>query len=198
MSPNVLCVGGTTISRKGSDGTFESEAVWNNDQDAVGTGGGLSSQEPRPSYQAFMSSIVGTVRGVPDVAAVADPQTGPWIYNSQSEWGGWNYIGGTSVASPLVAGLFNRAGFIWSSSFNALTNIYSLGQAGTISSYVTNINSGVCGSAYLAGTYPNAFNPTNDPANIQATSGIHWSTCTGWGVPKDSGNPSAGIAPRAH
>lgn len=197
-SPNVICVGGTSIARNGSTGFFLSESVWNSDYSlTIGTGGGLSSQEPRPSYQNFMSSIVGTVRGVPDVAAVADPITGPWIYNSQSEWGGWNYIGGTSVASPLVAGLLNRAGFIWTSSFNALNNIYSLGQAGSLSSYVTNITSGVCGSAHLAGTYPNAYNPSNDPANIQAVSGIHWSTCTGWGAPKDSGNPNAGFTPAA-
>jgi subtilase family serine protease len=172
--------------------------VWNSDySETIGTGGGLSSQEPRPAYQNFMSSIVGSARGVPDIAAIADPITGVWIYNSQSEWGGWNYIGGTSAAAPLVAGLLNHAGLLWSSSFAALTNIYSLGAAGTISTSVTNINSGVCGSAYLAGVYYNAYNPTNDPANIQATSGIHWSTCTGWGSPKDSGNPNAGIVRRA-
>ena len=197
-SPNVICVGGTSIVRNGSTGAFLSETVWNSDySETIGTGGGLSSQEPRPAYQNFMSSIVGSARGVPDIAAIADPITGVWIYNSQSEWGGWNYIGGTSAAAPLVAGLLNHAGILWSSSFAALTNIYSLGAAGTISTSVTNINSGVCGSAYLAGVYYNAYNPTNDPANIQATSGIHWSTCTGWGSPKDSGNPNAGIVRRA-
>ena len=198
VSPNVICVGGTTIVRNGSTGFFLSESTWNSDYTSNGTGGGLSTYESRPAYQNFMSSIVGNVRGVPDIAAVADPDTGVWIYNSQSEWGGWGVIGGTSAAAPLVASLFNRAGYIWSSSYNALVNIYSLGQAGTISAYVTNINSGVCGRANLAGTYPHANNPTNDAANIQATSGIHWSTCTGWGTPKDSGNPNAGIARATH
>jgi kumamolisin len=196
VSPNVICVGGTTISRNGSTGFFLSESTWNSREGSVspgGTGGGLSVYESRPAYQNFMSSIVGSHRGVPDLAAVADPYTGPWIYNSQAEWGGWGYVGGTSVAAPLLAGLFNRAGFIWTSSYNALTNLYGLAAGGTIAAYVTNINSGVCGSAHLAGIYPNAYNPTNDPANIQATNGIHWSTCAGLGTPKDSGTPNAGI-----
>jgi kumamolisin len=195
VSPNVICVGGTTIVRDGSTGFFLSESAWNSQEgfSPGGTGGGLSAYELRPAYQNFMSSIVGGARGVPDLAAIADPYAGVWIYNSQTEWGGWNTVGGTSAAAPLVAGLLNRAGFTWASSYNALVNIYSLGQATTLSSYVTNINSGVCGSANLAGTYPNAFNPTNDAANVQAKSGIHWSPCTGWGTPKDSGTPNSGI-----
>jgi kumamolisin len=200
VSPNVICVGGTTIVRNGSTGFFLSESTWNSREGSVspgGTGGGLSTYEARPSYQNFMSSIVGGARGVPDLAAVADPYTGVWIYNSQPEWGGWNYVGGTSAAAPLIAGLFNRAGFNWATSFNALVNIYGLAQAGTIAPYVTNITSGACGSAHLAGTYPNAYGPTDDPANIQATSGIHWSTCAGLGTPKDSGTPNAGITPAA-
>ncbi len=188
-SPNVICVGGTTISRNGSTGFFLNEAVWNSDYDFVGTGGGISALEPRPAYQNFMSSIVGSRRGVPDLAAVADPETGPWIYNSESEWGGWGQIGGTSVASPLLAGLLNRADDFWRSSYKALDIIYRKGQARILGSVVTEITSGLCGSAYLAGTYPHAYNPTNDPANIQAVSGIHWSDCTGWGTLKDSGTP---------
>jgi subtilase family serine protease len=192
VSPNVMCIGGTTIARNGSTGAFLSESVWNDDYQGSGTGGGLAQYESRPAYQNFMSSIVGNSRGAPDFAAVADPETGVWIYNSQSEFGGWGIIGGTSVATPVIAGLFNKAGYFWAASYNALVNMYSLGQNGSLASYVTNINSGVCGKASLAGVYPHASNPSNDPANIQAVSGIHWSTCAGWGAPVDSGNPNAG------
>jgi kumamolisin len=196
VSPNVLCVGGTTISRKGSDGTFESEAVWNNDQDAVGTGGGYSKYEPTPSYQTFISSIVQGSRGAADLAAIADPQTGPWIYNSQTEWTsmhsgqGWAPIGGTSVASPVLAGIFNFANFFYASSFNAVNNIYQLAQAGTLGPYVTHIESGLCGRVSQKGVYPNAFNPGHDPQYIKAETGIAWSPCAGWGTPKDAGNPN--------
>ena len=138
-----------------------------------------------------MTSIVGTSRGVPDVAAIADPETGVWVYVTTA-CGGWCIVGGTSVASPLLAGLLNRAAYFWTTSFNALENIYGLGLAGTLGPYVTDINSGACGAAYLdlSGAYPNGTNPEWDPANIKATTGIPWSECTGWGTPKDFGNPN--------
>jgi kumamolisin len=194
VSPNVICVGGTTISRRGDNGFFENEAVWNNDEDALGTGGGYSQYEGTPSYQNFMTSIVGSSRGAADLAAIADPQTGPWMYNSQTEWtsahsGGWGQIGGTSVATPLLAGIFNFASFFYGSSFNAVQNIYQLAQAGTLGPYVTHIESGLCGRVSGNGVYPNAFNPPNDPANILADTGIPWSPCAGWGTPKDAGLP---------
>jgi kumamolisin len=196
VSPNVICVGGTTISRKASDGAFENEAVWNNDQDFVGTGGGYSSYEPVPTYQNFITSITGGVRGVADLAAIADPQTPVWIYNSQPEWTsvnngqGWGQIGGTSVASPVLAGIFNFANFFYASSFDALNNIYQLAQSGALAPYVTHIESGVCGSVYQKGVYPNAYNPPHNPAHILATTTIPWSPCAGWGTPKDAGNPN--------
>jgi subtilase family serine protease len=188
-SPNVVCVGGTSIARNGSTGSFLSQSVWNSDYSSVGTGGGLSAYEPRPAYQDFLSSVVGSVRGVPDVAAVADPVTGVWIYNS-NEAGGWITIGGTSVAAPLYAGMANRSAWFWATSYNANKNLYSLAQQGTIGPYFSNVNSGVCGKASLAGTYPSAGNPANDPQNIQSVSGFPWSSCVGLGTPKDSGSPN--------
>jgi kumamolisin len=194
VSPVVICVGGTTISRNQVTGAFQSEAVWNNDQDDLGTGGGYSQYEPTPSYQSFMS-VVGTSRGAADLAAIADPLTGAWIYNSQAEWTsthsgqGWGQTGGTSVATALLAGIFNFASFFYSSSFNAVQNIYQLGQAGTLGPYVTHIESGLCGRAGENGVYPNALNPQHDPARILAGTGIPWSPCAGWGTPKDAGNP---------
>jgi kumamolisin len=199
-SAYVLCVGGTTISRNTSNGFFLSEATWNSDYDNVGTGGGPSAYEPRPAYQNFMSSIVGSSRGVPDFALDADPETGVWIYNSTYYGRGtWIPIGGTSLASPALAGLFNRAGYIWASSSGALNNMYCLGQnasgetcttysGGPISTYITAVKSGLCGLPKST-AYADASNPPYDPANIFATTGIPWSFCAGWGTAKDSGNP---------
>jgi kumamolisin len=98
-SPNVVAVGGTSLVLNGSGGRA-SETVWN------GTGCGPSSYESRPSYQSAVSGVVGTHRGIGDVAAVADPNTGVLVY-----WhGNWYIFGGTSVACPVIAGIVNVAG----------------------------------------------------------------------------------------
>jgi kumamolisin len=99
-SPNVVSVGGTSLVRnlltwRGNLGDFQGEAVWNWGS-AAGTGAGPSAFEPRPRYQDSIRDIVGSLRGAPDVAAVADPSTGVWIYKS-----GWFLVGGTSVATPI-------------------------------------------------------------------------------------------------
>jgi kumamolisin len=181
-SPNVICVGGTTMARNQSTGAFESTMAWSK------TGGGPSSVEPRPSYQNFMSAIVGNARGVPDLAAIADPNyTGVWIYNTP-EVGGWTIEGGTSVASPLLAGIFNFANFFYSSSNAAVSNIYQLGQSGQLAPFVTDVNSGLCGPATSAFSHGNGLG--YDPQNYLASTGIPWSFCDGWGSPKDAGNPN--------
>ena len=98
-SPNVVAVGGTSLFVDGS-GNRTSETVWN------GTGCGPSAYEPRPAYQSNVASVVGTQRGIADVSAVADPNTGVAVL-----WnGGWWIFGGTSVACPVVAGIVNMSG----------------------------------------------------------------------------------------
>lgn len=109
VSPNVVAVGGTTIARNPSSLLFEGEITWED------TGGGYSALEPRPAFQNSISTLVGAHRGVPDVAAVGNPRTGVWVYESfdNTQSGtlyAWNILGGTSVASPLFAGVVNHAG----------------------------------------------------------------------------------------
>ena len=115
-SPNVVAAGGTTLRRNPATGAFISEVAW------VDGGGGASSVELRPSYQSAISSIVGGARGVPDLSAIADPNTGVWVYDSGN--GGWWIVGGTSVSSPMLAGIVNRAGSFATSSHAELTTIY--------------------------------------------------------------------------
>jgi PKD repeat protein len=109
VCPNVVCVGGTTLTVD-SSGHFVSETGWSK------SGGGESAYEPRPSYQNGIRALVGTSRGIPDLSFDADPNTGVAIY-----WqGGWYIFGGTSLATPAVAGLVNLDGSA-SSSFAAGT-----------------------------------------------------------------------------
>jgi kumamolisin len=115
-SPNVVAVGGTSISRNPVTGNFVGEATWSL------AGGGPSKYESRPSYQSTISKIVGNARGIPDVSAVANPYTPVFIYDSDA--GGWVLVGGTSVASPVVAGITNFIGSFRSSTNAELTYDY--------------------------------------------------------------------------
>lgn len=195
-SPNVIGVGGTTISRNQTTGAFQGEAVWNASasylvefgEPPIGTGGGPSLFEAIPTYQGVVSAIVGTQRGTPDIAAVADPSTGVWIFNTSS-CGGFCFVGGTSVAASLNAAIINRSGFVWASSFAALKNIYNLLAKGTLTNFFTNVFSGVCGPGgennFVNGTaaFPNSFGEGIDPVFSQTVTapGIPWNMCTGWG-----------------
>lgn len=125
VSPNVVSAGGTRINRD-SAGNFVSETGWS------GSGGGPSKFEARPSYQGGIASIVGTQRGTPDFSFDSDPASGVSVYDSTRCQGqsGWLVFGGTSVASPSLAGIVNLAGSFQASSPDELTTIYAnLGNA---------------------------------------------------------------------
>jgi len=128
VSPNVVAAGGTTISRNPSTLAFITERPW------AETGGGRSVFESIPTYQTFLTSIVGSSRGVPDVSFDADPNTGAWVFDSTPVGGsnsgccgvrGWWIVGGTSLSSPALAGVVNSAGHFATSSDGELTTIYS-------------------------------------------------------------------------
>jgi kumamolisin len=194
-SPNVIGVGGTTISRDQTTGFFQSEAIWNNSADylvefgdaPIGTGGGPSLFEPTPTYQSNVAAIVGLARGTPDIAAVADPTSGVWIFNTSS-FGGWGNFGGTGIATQLAAAVINRSGLIFGSSFKALTNIYALPGKGTLTKFFTNVSSGLCGPGgstnFVNGTaaFPNSYGEGYDPEFTLSSTLIPYNLCTGWGT----------------
>ncbi len=91
-SPNVLSVGGTSLTLK--SGNYSSETAWS------GSGGGVSRYEPEPSWQRSLQSY-GT-RTNPDVAYDANPSTGVAVYDSYGS-GGWAVYGGTSISAPQWA-----------------------------------------------------------------------------------------------
>jgi subtilase family serine protease len=154
-SPNVVATGGTTVRRNPSTAAFVAEAPWDN------SGGGISLIESRPTYQNAIASVVGNYRGVPDLSFNSNPVTGVWIYDTNV--GGWTVVGGTSVASPALAGILNLAGSFYTSSNAELTAIYS--KLGVATSF-TDVASGYCGPY---GGY---------------TAGAGWDLCTGVGTDK--------------
>lgn len=72
-----------------------------------GSGGGTSGLFAKPAYQSGV--VAGSQRGVPDMAMDADPQTGFLLGFTQNFYNGTYYgevrVGGTSLATPLFAGL---------------------------------------------------------------------------------------------
>jgi kumamolisin len=131
----VVAAGGTSFGRDAS-GNFTKETWW------TGGGGGKSSVEKRPSYQTIVKTIVGTARGVPDISALADPNTGPAMYDLDGGFG-WFQVGGTSVSSPYLAGTMSAAGTIFASSSAAHNLFYKeLGNARAYAADWNDITSG--------------------------------------------------------
>lgn len=112
--PEALCCGGTQLVAK--DGEIDSETAWNSPFWNLATGGGVSTLFSMPPYQVEAGTQpkppppAGKLppgfkgRGVPDVAANADPITGYRLYIL----GAWHISGGTSAVAPLWAGLVIR------------------------------------------------------------------------------------------
>src|SRR5262249_55513441 len=120
-SPNVVSVGGTSLSFDPISGNFIGENTWQ------GTGGGPSRFESRPSYQdGKIARIVGLHRGTPDIASDASPYTGVWVFDSLTLGRPtWFIVDGTSVSSPTWAGIVNAAGGFSASSVDELSKLYS-------------------------------------------------------------------------
>lgn len=149
VSPNVVAVGGTTVTRSPYTLDFEQEISWED------SGGGVSLYEPLPSFQKSLASVLPG-RGIPDVAADANPRTGVWVYDSyQNTYGGvlqpWNIVGGTSVAAPYWAGIVNHGGSFLASSGAELSLIYNTAAGSAYTRDYRDITYGTCG--YYDGWY---------------------------------------------
>jgi hypothetical protein len=108
LSPNVVAVGGTTLTLNG-DNSYNSETGWGYQSASAGTfigsGGGISLYESEPAYQLGVQSTGS--RTIPDVSFDADPATGAWVadpYNLGTD-NPFEAVGGTSLAAPSWAGL---------------------------------------------------------------------------------------------
>ncbi|HVV17786.1 MAG TPA: peptidase S8 [Pseudonocardiaceae bacterium] len=97
--PAVTAVGGTSLT-KASNARGWTESAW------AGATSGCSAYEDKPSYQTDPNC---PGRMISDVSSVADPDTPPAIYDSY-DGGGWTTVGGTSAASPFIAGVIGLAG----------------------------------------------------------------------------------------
>jgi subtilase family serine protease len=114
----------STRNRLNCSGVFDGSNSWcANELYLYGAGGGASRLFPEPTWQQ-QGGVPGSIaqptgnwnppftrpgRAVPDISAVGDPNTGMLIGQTQTFSNGPSYdefrIGGTSLSSPLMAGM---------------------------------------------------------------------------------------------
>jgi kumamolisin len=165
-SPYVLAVGGTKLTASSlSPPAIASEVVWNEVAQGAGAGGGgISALFTKPAWQDGVNvppSVnpphqVG--RGVPDVAADADPYSGVVVMHINGKR--LEPIGGTSAATPLWASLIARLNQGLNARCGCINpTLYTQCASGVLNDIVTGNN-----GAYSAGP--------------------GWDACTGLGTPQ--------------
>jgi subtilase family serine protease len=135
-SQYVTAVGGTTL-KLNANNTRSSETVWS------GAGSGCSAYEPKPTWQPGTGCLRRTVA---DVAADANPNTGAAVYDTVRYQGrsGWFQVGGTSLASPIVAAVYALAG----NGGSTIDASYPYSHLSGLFDVVSGSN-GSCGGSYL-------------------------------------------------
>ena len=106
--PLVTGVGGTELEAPGIDPVWNDCEAEPDDTCAAsgggGGGGGESTQFVRPAWQPLApDATCPTCRGVPDISSNAG--VGEVFFDSDAGGAGWIAVGGTSIASPKLAGL---------------------------------------------------------------------------------------------
>jgi subtilase family serine protease len=106
--PLVTAVGGLELrlNRRGS--RIAPDRVWNDPGSPAASGGGKSIFFGRPAYQNKVAAVVGSRRGVPDISLSASCSHPVDVFLS-FDGSGWQVICGTSVATPLFAGIIALA-----------------------------------------------------------------------------------------
>jgi subtilase family serine protease len=105
--PLVTAVGGLDLRLDSAGRRTAPDQVWNDGSGGVtAAGGGQSHVFGRPSFQNGVASVVGRHRGTPDVSLTASDVDGVDVYQSfDPASAGWFPVGGTSVATPVFAGI---------------------------------------------------------------------------------------------
>jgi subtilase family serine protease len=177
-SPWVTAVGGTSLIHDGSSYT---ETAWTfNGLSEGASGGGFSRFYAEPSYQKTLpASLQGEFqnhRGVPDVAADADPSTGLITYETGVGAGGtmdgWSLAGGTSAAAPTWSAIMAIANQMAGHPLGFINpTLYKLAASSTYSQDFHDITAG-------NNNYP--------PTHVQG-----YSTAKGWDPVTGLGSPDA-------
>jgi subtilase family serine protease len=143
-SPHVTAIGGTSLVKSASSARGWSETAWS------GAGSGCSTIYAKPPWQTDSCGF----RMEADVSAVADPNTGVAVYGPVfGQFSGWMVFGGTSVAAPLIGGIYGVNGGVVNFGSDPYANTGSLND-------VTSGSNGSCTLAYQCTAGPGYDGPT--------------------------------------
>ena len=208
-SPLVTAVGGTSTAI-GPTGSVDWQTGWGTDKYSLssdgkswvpiaanpflyGSGGGYSTIYNRPSYQNNVVPQGQSGRAIPDVSLDADPTTGMLVGETQRFPNGKDLfseyrIGGTSLASPLMAGMTalatqhagGRLGLLNPTIYNqarrhagTFTDVVSIAGANVRPDYVDGVDP-KAGIVYSVRTFDQDSSLTTAPG---------WDDVTGVGTP---------------
>jgi subtilase family serine protease len=133
-SPHVIAVGGTILKTSAKVARGWTETAWK------GSGSGCSAVYAKPAWQTDPGC---PGRMLADVSAVASPSTGVAVYGPASGGGSaWAVMAGTSVAAPLVGGIYAVNGGAVTYGSNPYADIGGLND-------VTTGSNGTCAVAYF-------------------------------------------------
>jgi kumamolisin len=185
--PNVTAVGGTTLFSNGQSAWNDCEGETTVDCAASGggaSGGGISQLWDRPSWQPVGAQWSSNVyacglncRNVPDVSANSGA---PEVFYVE---GGWSAYLGTSIATPLVAGLVADAadGCVDPLQGNIAAALYGLAGEGVYGSALSDVTAG---DNDLTRTYDGAYYPAG--SGYDPVTGLGTPIAEGWSCPEVS------------
>ena len=159
-NPNVVAVGGTTLTRDSSARGWN-ETVWGTSSGGNGAGSGCAPHEPKPDYQLALNTNCDK-RATADISADANPGTGLAVYNTFGH-SGWSQVGGTSLAAPLVTAMYALAGTPEPGTYPVTYPYHDPDPA----AHLTDVTEGA----------------NNDCGNVLCQAGIGWDGPTGLGSP---------------
>ena len=174
-------VGGTTVNLNPSTLQVESQVVWNISADGgpVGSTGGISTIFPEPTWQVSTEAnrlITGAGRGDPDLAAIANNMlititvNGVQYQATAASFGGeFYYCWGTSIASPLTAGMIAEMDYDLRGGDSPLL--------GFLNPWAYSIAS----AAYLTGHPSGPFSDVTSGSNYLYHAAPGYDLVTGWG-----------------
>ena len=143
--PLVTAVGGTQLALLADGSRTQADRVWDDSDNyalndagtgspgpfANATGGGTSAVFARPFYQDSVAGVVGTQRGVPDIAMSGACSGLVDVYQSfPGQPSGWYVVCGTSESTPLFAGIVALADQLAGRSLGLINpDLYALSAA---------------------------------------------------------------------
>jgi kumamolisin len=157
--PSVVTVGGTSLSLN-TDNTISAESAWSL------SGGGKAKPLLRPLWQLVAQLAHAKYRWAPDVAFLADPQTGVGIFFK----GTWRQAGGTSLGAPAWAAIWSLV------RESAQQSGKTVGAAPPLLYQIGN-----------SATYAQALHDITVGDNGYYQAGPGWDPVTGWGTPDVGG-----------